>query len=152
MNGKTYYIFYAEDDIDDQDLFIDAAHLVSESLQVIIAKNGEELITLLNSPPPVPNAIFLDLNLPIKNGFQILKEIRQSDLLKNLPVVIFSTSDDANSINSAKQFGANLYIIKPSFFNSLKNAIRYSISLKWETLGASDENFVYDPTNNLSDD
>ncbi|MDQ6812638.1 MAG: response regulator [Bacteroidota bacterium] len=136
-------IFYTDDDVDDRDLFIDAAHQVSESLEVITQGNGDELIRLLNNPPPYPNFIFLDLNMPIKNGFEVLQEIKKSERTKYLPVIIFSTSDDQTAINTTRDLGANLYIPKPSSFSSLKKAIKHSLSINWDTFAPSDKEFVY---------
>ena len=145
MSSEVCRIFYTDDDIDDRDIFIDAARQVSESLQVITQKGGDELISLLNSPPPFPKIIFLDLNMPVKNGYEVLREIRQSERTKSLPVIIFSTSDDEKAINSTRQMGANLYITKPSSFSSLKKAIQYSLSIDWGLFNPSSEDFVYRP-------
>jgi CheY-like chemotaxis protein len=143
MNSEACKIFYTDDDIDDRDIFVDAARQVSESLQIITQGNGDELISLLNNPPPFPNLIFLDLNMPVKNGYEVLQEIKQAERTKYLPVIVFSTSDNEKAINTTRQLGANLYIPKPSSFSSLKKAIKYSLSINWDTFTPSNENFVY---------
>lgn len=143
MNSEVCKIFYTDDDMDDRDIFIDAANQVSDSLQIITQGNGDELIRILNNPPPYPHLIFLDLNMPIKNGYEVLQEIKQSERTKNFPVIVFSTSDDEKAINTARQLGANLYIPKPSSFSSLKKVIKYCLSINWDTFTPSTENFVY---------
>jgi response regulator RpfG family c-di-GMP phosphodiesterase len=143
MNSEVCKIFYTDDDVDDRDLFVDAALHVSDSLEVITQGNGDELICLLNNPPPFPNLIFLDLNMPIKNGYEVLKEIKQSERTKSLPVIVFSTSDDQDTVDLTRKLGANLYITKPSSFSLLKKVIKYSLSIDWETFTPSTENFVY---------
>ncbi|HSU50867.1 MAG TPA: response regulator [Segetibacter sp.] len=143
MKSEPCSIFYTDDDIDDRAIFIDAAQQVSDSLQVITQGNGDELIGLLNNPPPFPNIIFLDLNMPVKNGYEVLQEIKQSELTKDLPVIIFSTSDDEKAINTTRHLGANLYIPKPSSFSLLKKAIKYSLSINWNTFTPSTDGFVY---------
>lgn len=143
MNSVACNIFYTDDDKDDQDIFVDAAHEVSASLKVIIQSSGHELISLLKNAPPFPDIIFLDLNMPVKNGYEVLKEIKQSINFKYIPVIIFSTSDDTNAINTTRQLGASLYITKPSSFSSLKSAIKYTLSINWETFETSEEGFVY---------
>jgi CheY-like chemotaxis protein len=143
MNSEPRNIFYTDDDIDDHAIFIDAAEQVSESLQVLTQNNGDELLRLLNNPPPFPNLIFLDLNMPIKSGFEVLQEIKQSEFTKHLPVIVFSTSDDEKAITTARQLGANLYIPKPSSFSSLKKVIKHSLSINWNTFTPSVENFLY---------
>lgn len=143
MNSVACNIFYTDDDQDDQDIFVDAAHEVSASLQVMIQGSGHELISRLKNPPPLPDIIFLDLNMPVKNGYEVLKEIKQSINIKHIPVVIFSTSDDANAIKTTRQLGASLYITKPSSFSSLKSAIKHTLSINWETFAASEDDYVY---------
>jgi response regulator RpfG family c-di-GMP phosphodiesterase len=143
MNSEACMIFYTDDDIDDRDIFIVAAHQVSGSLQIITQGNGDELIRFLNNPPPFPNIIYLDLNMPIKYGYEVLQDIKQSERTKYFPVIVFSTSDDETAINTTHQLGANLYIPKPSSFSSLKKAIIYSLSINWDTFTPSTENFVY---------
>jgi response regulator RpfG family c-di-GMP phosphodiesterase len=143
MNSEVCKIFYTDDDVDDRDLFVDAALHISDSLEVITQGNGDELICLLNNPPPFPNLIFLDLNMPIKNGYEVLKEIKQSERTKSLPVIVFSTSDDQDTVDLTRKLGANLYITKPSSFSLLKKVIKYSLSIDWETFTPSTENFVY---------
>ena len=136
-------IFYTDDDFDDQDIFKDAAKEVSDQVQVWVQSDGGELMDLLLNPPPSPSIIFLDLNMPVKNGYEILKEIRQTEQIKTYPVIIFSTSDDASAIDTTRKLGANLYIPKPSSFNSLKQVIKHSLSINWNTIAATDDNFVY---------
>jgi response regulator RpfG family c-di-GMP phosphodiesterase len=143
MNSEVRKIFYTDDDIDDRDIFKDAANQVSDSLQIITQSSGDELIRLLHNPPPYPHLIFLDLNMPIKNGYKVLQELKQSERTKNFPVIIFSTSDDENAINTTRLLGASLYIPKPSSFSSLKKAIKHSLSIDWNTFTPSTENFVY---------
>lgn len=143
MNSEIRKIFYTDDDIDDRDIFIDAANQVSDFLQVITQGSGNELIQLLNNPPPYPHLIFLDLNMPIKNGYEVLQELKQYERTKHFPVIIFSTSDDENAINTTRLLGASLYIPKPLSFSSLKKAIKHSLSINWNTFTPSTENFVY---------
>ena len=136
-------IFYTDDDRDDQEIFKDAALEVSAGLQVWIQSDGGELMNLLNNPPPKPHIIFLDLNMPVRNGYEILQEIRESEQLKQFPVIVFSTSDDIAAIDTTRKLGANLYIPKPSSYSLLKKVIRHSLSINWETFAATEDNFVY---------
>jgi CheY-like chemotaxis protein len=140
---NNFNIYYADDDIDDLNIFVDAANEISSSLQVITQENGDDLIRNLNNPSPRPSLVFLDLNMPMKNGYEILKEIKQADHTKDLPVIIFSTTSDVNAIHNTRMLGANYYIPKPSTFNSLKNAIRHCLSINWDTFMPKAEEFVY---------
>ena len=72
MPEDSVKIFYTDDDQDDQEIFIDAVNEISDSLQIVTQRNGDELIKMLKSRPPVPSIIFLDLNMPVKNGYEVL--------------------------------------------------------------------------------
>ena len=88
---KLNHIFLAEDDADDRMLFEDALKELSIPTQLTLANDNLELMSkleILTTHPP-PQVIFLDLNMPRKNGFECLTEIRQTSKLKDIPVVIF---------------------------------------------------------------
>jgi CheY-like chemotaxis protein len=117
-------IFLAEDDADDRAFFEDALNDLQLQTELTISEDGAQLMTALEETvPPIPYVIFIDLNMPRKNGFECLKEIRESNKLKNIPVVVLSTSDHENIIDSTYSMGANLYIRKPSSYQMLKKAI-----------------------------
>lgn len=136
-------IFYTDDDEDDRLVFSDALRQVAADCEVATQRSGDELLQLLKNPPPRPSLLFLDLNMPVKNGYTVLKEIRQKEGIADLPVVIFSTSNDAEAVRTSQQLGANLYIPKPSTFSALKNALRYALSINWKSSPPSPENFVF---------
>lgn len=141
-SSKDYCIFYAEDDLDDQQLFRDVVLEINSSLELHIQNDGQELIDQLHNPPPKPQLIFLDLNMPRKSGFEALKEIRECEKLKNVPVIIFTTSDDIDSIKTTKNLGASIYITKPSFISSFKKAISYCLATDWSKFNPSPDKFV----------
>ncbi len=123
-------IYLADDDEDDRSFFEDALNEVCKGSSLTIAKDGYELMDILKKPPvPLPDVIFLDLNMPAKNGFQCLKEIKMNELLKKLPVIIFSTTDQEETINKVYNDGANFYICKPNDFNQLKKVIKKALSI-----------------------
>ena len=125
-------VFLAEDDPDDRLLFEDALNEIGNGAQLITAKDGMQLIQLLNNlVPPPPEVIFLDLNMPRKNGFECLKEIKLNPTYKNIPVVIFSTSSQPETVASVYKMGANFYIRKPGTFQKLKSAIMSVLSINW---------------------
>jgi len=143
MKKNAVNIFYADDDLDDREFFESAVREVSPSFNLVTYSDGNELIDVLNNPPPFPNILFLDLNMPVKNGFEVLKEIRQSEQTKEIPVVVFSTSDDAEAINTTRQLGANLYVPKPNTYTGLKKVIMHSMSIDWSMFTPSVDQFVY---------
>lgn len=134
MNSKPHNsIFLADDDEDDCMLFEDALREICEETKLTTASDGEQLMKLLlNDTTELPDSIFLDLNMPRKNGFECLQEIRANDKLKNIPIVIFSTTAQQQSVDRAYEQGANFYIQKPGTFTQLKAIIKKILTIKWE--------------------
>jgi CheY-like chemotaxis protein len=130
-------IILTEDNADDIDFFNEAIREIEIPIEILSCRNGAELMTILAKqalPPLTPNVIFLDLRMPKKNGFECLKEIRETHEWKELPVVIFATSTDAIEIEKTYKLGANCYIPKPTTHLDLKQLIEAALSLKlWET-------------------
>jgi CheY-like chemotaxis protein len=125
-------IYLADDDEDDRLFFQDALSEVCTEVTLTIAKDGVELMHKLHlQPSPLPDVIFLDLNMPAKNGFECLVEIKRNELLKHLPVVIFSTTMQEETVNKVYKEGANFYIRKPDNFNQLKKALNKVLSIDW---------------------
>lgn len=130
------HIFLADDDVDDQLIFQEALKDIKIPTELTVAKDGMELMAALEETEtaPPPYVIFLDLNMPLKNGFECLEEIRQTPKLKNIPVVIFSTSCNAGAIDKTYSLGANYYVCKPSSHKLLIKAIETLLELElWGT-------------------
>jgi CheY-like chemotaxis protein len=125
------HIFYTDDDQDDQDLFKDALAEVDSSLLLTTADNGDELLQLLDEPPPVPRLIFLDLNMPKRNGYEVLERMRQDERMKHYPVVVFSTTSSEEAIQRTRELGANMFVTKPRSYNGMKEAIRICVQMDW---------------------
>ncbi|MEJ7588551.1 MAG: response regulator [Ferruginibacter sp.] len=125
---KAPLFFLAVDDEDDRMLFTEALNEIDPDIKCIMARNGKEaLILLQNELFEVPDYIFLDLNMPIMNGLKCLAEIKDIDFLKNIPVVIYSTSSEKEFIEQSKNLGAINFFIKPSDFNSLSRYLKEMI-------------------------
>jgi len=123
-------IILADDDKDDCFLFEEALRELSIPANLTIVPSGVQLIQLLSQQnKPAYNILFLDLNMPQKNGFTCLEEIRADYKLKQLSVIIMSTTNQADSIDLLHTKGANFYICKPSSFLQLKNVIHQAIIL-----------------------
>ena len=128
--SATKTLLLAEDDEDDYVLFSEAIKEFPGSLNLNWVKNGEELMDALKRDRT--DIIFLDINMPLKNGFECLTEIRGDEQLKEIPVIIYSTSDDSKLINWMYNAGANLYLCKPTDFKRLKSRILKAISIDWQ--------------------
>jgi CheY-like chemotaxis protein len=122
MSAKRLLLI--DDDQDDHEILIAALNEIDKSIVCQIALNGEEGLHKLDSQAYRPDLIFLDLNMPGMTGFQVLKEIKGSIRLKNIPVVIFSTSTNPKDINETKSMGAFTFITKPSQYNDLRDILR----------------------------
>jgi CheY-like chemotaxis protein len=123
-------IFLAEDDDDDCSIFQDALNDVKADVNLTITNDGVELLNYLDETvPPPPYVIFLDLNMPRKNGIESLKEIRQTNKLRDIPVVILSTSCNSEMIDRTYNLGANYYICKPPSYRVLSKLLEKVLSL-----------------------
>lgn len=130
-------IFLSDDDADDCMLFSEVFDeiLTKEEANLTIVNDGMALMqTLEGTVPPPPEVIFLDINMPKKNGFECLQEIRQNPKLSLIPVVIFSTSNNNDIIDKMYAFGANYYICKPPTYPLFKKAIETVLSFDWNLL------------------
>ena len=115
MQKDFTLITLADDDEDDRLLFTDAFEELKINTVVSTFNNGQFLMDFLNNPESVlPHIIFLDLNMPIKNGIECLKEIKQNERLKNIAIAIYSTSSSDDDIENTFVLGANVYIKKPA--------------------------------------
>ena len=119
MITRPKHILLAEDDADDRELFLEAIALVDPSIRLATVENGEQLMDRLRDPALIPDCIFLDLNMPKKNGKECLFEIRQDNRTKEVPVIIYTTSLNARDIDETYSRGASRFIRKPNTFGEL---------------------------------
>lgn len=132
---KEMSVFLADDDEDDCLFFQEALQELSVSIQLTTAKDGEQLMQLLGREEGnLPHALFLDLNMPRKNGFECLTEIRNNAALNNLAVVVFSTSFHQELADKLYAGGAQYYIRKPVIFSELKDLIESTLMLIQENM------------------
>lgn len=127
-----FKILLADDDPDDRMIFENAFQDIPMKTIVSTVKDGVELMEYLHQEEELPHILFLDLNMPKKNGLQSLKEIRCSEKLRNLPVVIYSTSSSPLDVETTFVAGANFYIKKPTNFGSLKRILSEVMLINWQ--------------------
>jgi CheY-like chemotaxis protein len=107
MNTKLLLV---DDDIDDVESLTDIILEISPDIKISAAKNGNEMMSLLESEKQLPDFIFLDLNMPIKTGFECLQEIRSNEKWKAIKIIILTTSTHREQINEVyKMGGRSLY-------------------------------------------
>lgn len=123
-------IVIAEDDADDQFLFQTAFEENGLTFQIEFVNNGVELLSYLESfngtadKSNFPSLIILDLNMPKKDGREVLKEMKNHPSYKAIPVIIFTTTKNEMEVRRCYELGANSYIVKPVSFDGLLNIIR----------------------------
>lgn len=118
-------ILMADDDVDDRFLVKSAFEDNDIPNPVVFFEDGEQLINHLSlKENDNPLLILLDLNMPKRDGRDVLKALRTEASWFAIPIIIFSTSNSPDDVNYAYQNGANCYIIKPSSYEGLKAMIR----------------------------
>ena|SRR5256714_5654200 len=131
MNSmKKFYILIAEDDADDRFLLKTAFEESGYKNTLKFVENGVELLKHLKevtegkNNDEFPGFILLDLNMPKKDGREVLKEIKENKVFKKIPVIVFTTTKNENEINRCYELGANSYVVKPLVFDELVHIIQ----------------------------
>jgi CheY-like chemotaxis protein len=133
MSKKSINILLADDDIDDCYFFKQALEALALPAHLTTVNDGGQLMEhLVKNLEHLPDVLFLDINMPRKNGLECLSEIKQNKKLEDIPVVMFSTSNSWDTINSLFKSGVNIYIHKPSDFTQLKQVIQHALPIAAE--------------------
>lgn len=146
MTNNLLNIILVDDDEDDRMLFTEALDEISIHTQLLLFKHGQELLDYLFQPHIIlPNLIFLDLNMPIKNGMQCLCEIRSNPKLKDLYIAIYSTSSSDKDIDDTFLNGANMYINKPNNYGTLRDVVEKVLNLDMQdhTSNLNKDTFIF---------
>jgi len=144
LKDSKKVIFIADDDEDDRLLFLDAVQDLGLPVAVESACDGQQLLnTLCSTMQRLPDLIFLDINMPVKNGFDCLEEIRSNKgALKEIKIIMLSTSRSPDNIELSYKLGADLYAVKPSTFQGLKNLLQKVFELDWSSVQKSSNKFL----------
>jgi len=106
-----------DDDMDDIHLVEEAFSQINKDIVFDYQTHGENVIEYLSNLPDHPDIILLDLNMPKKNGKEVLKEIKSNSRFADIPVVIFTTSISESDRKECFQLKANSVVSKPALFN-----------------------------------
>ncbi|MDF2455173.1 MAG: response regulator [Cytophagaceae bacterium] len=139
-------VLLADDDLDDRMLFSDAISDLKLPIDLQLVKDGAELMDyLLTSAVIMPEILFLDLNMPRKNGFECLEEIKSHPTLKEIFIIIYSTTESEKEIEDVFQQQANLFIKKPNSFTELKKILSHvlTLDLKKNFSNPTKEQFIF---------
>ena len=145
MRPTPLHIMLADDDEDDRLFFKEAFEEVKIKYDITTFNDGEQLMEYLSVPEnPLPDIVFLDLNMPRKSGMECLREIRESDRLKRISVAIYSTSSSEQDREDTFVAGANVYIKKPNDFNMLKKVLSDVVHINWQYIvdGLNKDSFI----------
>ncbi len=130
---RDLFVLLADDDADDRMFFQDAIEEIEVQINLVTVKDGQELMSFLEREAiMVPHVLFLDLNMPFKNGLQCLQDIRSNSSMTDVCIVLYSTTARKSDINAGFDWGANFFIRKPSSFTELKRILSklFTLDLK----------------------
>jgi len=117
-------ILYVEDDLEDAALFTDIIALVNPDIELIHTKNGREALDYLEESTMEPDCIFLDVNMPIMNGQEMLLSLQRDHRLKKIPVIIYTTSNVPSDKDRFLKMGAHQFVVKHSLLNQAVEGIK----------------------------
>ena len=123
-------ILYVDDDLDDRVIISEVFREIDPSINCLTVCDGRQAIEFLNSTGPLPDYIFLDINMPYHDGFSWLKGIREKGY-EDLPVIMYTNSGNPEHIIQAYRDGADLYYIKPTSFSDLMKGLKALMDLDW---------------------
>jgi CheY-like chemotaxis protein len=116
-------LMIVEDDVDDRLYFSDAVKEINASNECIEAWNGAQALKLLRKVKKLPDFIFIDINMPVMNGLDCLEKLKEDEQLKNIPVIIYSTSKYQKDSDYTRELGASSFITKPADIKKLPQLI-----------------------------
>ncbi|MVM35523.1 response regulator [Spirosoma sp. HMF4905] len=126
-------VWIVDDDEDDQLIICSAFQEESPPIKVLSLKDGEELLSRLAECGELPLLILLDINMPRKDGFEALRDLRSVAAYAELPVVMLTTSSEANDIQRCTSLGANYFLTKPLTYERLREMVQ-ALRENWELI------------------
>jgi CheY-like chemotaxis protein len=129
--ASKLHILLADDDKEDFYLFKEALKQLDPSVTLTHVENSVQLLKYLDEVE-IPDVIVLDVHMPYKPVIESLSDIKMNEKYNHLPVIIFSTSGDKETIDACYKAGATLYLVKPYTFPDLVNIIRKIVQTNWD--------------------
>src|SRR6476620_7654738 len=139
-------VFFTDDDQDDLNMMQEISESFGHTCKVF--HSGSKLIDVIRNVETRPNIVFLDINMPVVDGYEILKEIRSYPELTDIPIIIHTGNCDEKCIQKCLELGANYFITKAFNYAQIRNAIGYAISRDWSITTPIRENFVHNTLDN----
>ncbi len=129
------HILMADDDKDDFLILKDAVEKAGEQLEISYAANWLELWRFVLKT--LPDVLFLDLNMPVKNGIECLQLLRNDKRYDKIPIIIYSTSVNKADIDKAYEHGANYFVVKPYAIDDIMNMMKKLCSMGKDMLSTT---------------
>jgi CheY-like chemotaxis protein len=127
-------ILAVDDDVEDFEFFSEAVKEIDPSIIILKASNGIEAMQMLENHLLMPDYIFLDINMPLMDGKTCLQSIKQHERLKEIPVVMYSTTSNQTEIKQYKTMGAG-FLVKPDRFSHLVKSLGFILGYSSENSG-----------------
>lgn len=128
------HILLIDDDLDDREFFCDVLGEIDPHLTCDMASNGLEALSQLETSKN-PDIIFLDLNMPHMNGFDFLQKFRSAAEYNRIPVIIYTTSNQLQDQEKAKELGAQGFLSKPPSLQVLGQKLRELLNVNFSGHG-----------------
>lgn len=141
MDTAQKELFYVDDDPDDRLFFDEIA--ASLGAKAVLFNSADMLLEALKKPPPLPSMIFMDLNMPKKNGYELLAEIRSQSAFDTVPILVLSTANALDSLDRCFQLGATLYLTKAARFHEMRELLEHILSIDWTQFSRNRSGFMY---------
>lgn len=128
--ARNHLLYLVDDDVDDHEIFKAALAQVDEKTALMIADNGREALQVLSTLENLPDYIFVDLNMPRMGGIQFITELKKTEALHHIPVIVYSTSNHPDDRGKAMEAGADKFITKPAKYSELCDLLRNLLGLR----------------------
>jgi CheY-like chemotaxis protein len=121
-------ILYADDDPEDQEIFVDALKELVPKANLLLASHGKEVLGILQGNSAVPDIIFLDINMPVMGGKDCLVKLKLAESTRDIPVVMYTTTSNRFELQKYLALGAKDYIVKDHSFQRIKSELKRTLN------------------------
>ena len=122
-------ILLVDDDQEEYEFITSAFENLTVNAEVVQVQDCSDVAETIRSHNP--DMVFIDINMPSINGIDCLKSVRADSRFENLPIIIYSTSNNVSDIQDSFNHKANLYVVKPNTFNKLTASLQKVLSMDW---------------------
>jgi DNA-binding response OmpR family regulator len=127
--GSRRDVLLVEDDHDDMEIFESALKATTIPYELRYARNGDELFEKLDQA--IPSLLFLDINMPCRDGIACILEIRKNRKYDGLPVIMLTSLLHKHYVDNTYRYGANYYVVKPTSIAALTEKLKHILSIEW---------------------